>query len=82
MVDVHYRERYRQPISSQRLELEGGHGAGGVLDQDLVYGKIYLLPGDELTHRKVIGEQFPGKVLRLGHARYLLCTWMNHHRGC
>ena len=36
-------------ICSERLELEGGHGASGVLDQDLVHAEIYLLPGDEVA---------------------------------
>jgi len=35
VVDVHDRERDVDALRPERLELEGGHGAGGVLDQDL-----------------------------------------------
>ena len=49
VIDVHDRERDGDPVRPERLELEGGHGASGVLDQDLVHGKIHLLPGDEIA---------------------------------
>ena len=49
VVDIHDSERDGNPVRPKRLELEGGHRARGVLDQDLIDGKVYLFPGNEIT---------------------------------
>ena len=49
VIDIHDCERDANPVRPERLELEGGHGAKGVLDQDLIDGKVYLLPGNAIT---------------------------------
>ena len=71
MVHVHDRERDLDAVRPQLLELEGGHGAGGVLYEDLVHGEVDLLPGDELARRQVPCEYLAGEVLGLGHASLL-----------
>ncbi len=37
VVDVHHRERDPDTVNPERFELEGRHGARGVLDQDLIH---------------------------------------------
>src|SRR5215216_5440364 len=68
VVDVHHRERDGAPLHLQRLELEGGHGAGGVLDQDLVGFELDLLPRNEVTPREMAAQQLLGKVAWRPHA--------------
>jgi hypothetical protein len=70
VVYVHNRERDVDVVRFERLELEGGYGAGGVLDQDLVHGEVYLLPGNEVALRQVSTQQFLREVLRTRHAHH------------
>jgi hypothetical protein len=49
VVDIHDCELDGNPVRPERLELEGGHRAKGVLDQYLIDGKVYLFPGNEIT---------------------------------
>jgi hypothetical protein len=53
VVDIHDCERDGNPVRPERLELKGGHRAKGVLDQDLIDGKVYLFPGNEITLSQV-----------------------------
>ena len=57
VVDVQHRERHRDPVDAERLELQAQHRAGRVLDQDLVDGQVDLLPGREAAARQVRGQQ-------------------------
>jgi hypothetical protein len=71
VVYVHDRERDGRPLCRERLELEGGHGAGGVFDQDLVYGEVDLFAGNEVARGQMPGEYLAGEILRFGHAPFL-----------
>jgi hypothetical protein len=65
VIDVKDGERHRDPIDPERLELHGAHGAGGVLDEDLVdvYDKIGARI--ERAGPAVLGEEDAREVL--GH---------------
>ena len=76
VVDVHHRQRDGDPICSKRFELEGGHGAGGVLDQDLVDVEVDLLPGNEVAPQQIVAEQLSGKIERR-HACHTLLSARN-----
>ncbi len=63
VVHVHDRDRDGDAIRPERLELEDGHGAGGVLYQDLAHRKVHLLAGTSSP-----ADRGPGsKVLRFDH---------------
>lgn len=74
VVDVHDRERHGDAVRPERLELEGGHGTGGVLYQDLVHRQVHLLFGREFSCDQVPGEYLAGEVLRFGHGPFLPCA--------
>src|SRR3712207_8040592 len=62
---------------------QGGHAAGGVLDQDLVDVELDLLSGNEISPREVVSQQLLGDVARrtrseehtseLQSRQYLVC---------
>jgi hypothetical protein len=56
VVHVNHRERNLDALGPQTLELQGGHRARGVLDEDLIYFKVNVLSGDEFARRKVACE--------------------------
>ncbi len=65
VIDVEYGERHRDPVDPERLELHGAHGAGGVLDEDLVDVDDKIGAGFERASPAMCGEEDAREVL--GH---------------
>ena len=64
MVDVRERERHRDPVEPELLELEARHRPGRVLEQDLVDREPDLLVR---PLGQVIGDDLLGERSRPGH---------------
>ena len=65
VIDVEDGERHRDPVDPERLELHGAHGAGGVLDEDLVDVDDKICAGFERPSPAMCGEEDAREVL--GH---------------
>ncbi len=62
VVDVLRRQLDLHPVESEGLELEHGHGAGGILQQGMVDGDADLLAGDQLPVDQVFVENLVCQV--------------------
>jgi hypothetical protein len=62
VVHILGRQFHPHPLHPQGLELQHGHGAGGVLEQGMIDTDGDLLAGHQVARDQVIGENLLGQV--------------------